>query len=105
MDKSQNKPVLLDYYADWCVDCLRMEKATFQDSKVANILRAKFVLVQVDVTDPRDEATKAIKTRYGVFGPPAMLFFDAQGNELKSLRRYGFMGPNVFLDHIEPIVI
>jgi len=100
--RSAGKPVLLDYFADWCVDCVRMEKKTFMDDKVQAALK-DFHLVQVDVTDPRDEATKAIKKRYGVFGPPAMLFFGADGNERPALRRYGFMEPQPFLEHIAQI--
>ena len=93
------KPVMLDYYADWCVDCIRMEKATFNDSQVAEVL-SEFVLIQVDVTDATNEATNEVKKRYGVYGPPAMLFFDRNGQELAGLRRYGFMSPPEFLAHI-----
>ena len=80
-----------------------MEKATFQDAKVAELLNREFVLVQVDVTDPRDADTRAIKQRYGVLGPPAMLFFDERGRERQELRRYGFMAAGEFLDHIADI--
>ncbi len=97
------KPVLLDYYADWCVDCVRMERATFQHTEVNRLLREDFVTLQVDVTDPHDGATKAVQKRYGVFGPPAMLFFSASGEERPDLRRYGFMEPDAFLDHIRPL--
>ncbi len=101
--RDNGKPVLLDYYADWCVDCLRMEKATFNHPDVTRVLRDQFVLIQVDVTDPSDPNTKAIKRRFGVFGPPAMLFFSPSGDERKELRRYGFMGPEEFLQHIERV--
>ena len=93
------KPAMLDYYADWCVDCIRMEKATFNDSQVVEIL-SEFVLIQVDVTDATNESTNAVKKKYGVYGPPAMLFFDRNGLELSELRRYGFMSPPEFLAHI-----
>lgn len=93
------KPVMLDYYADWCVDCVRMEKSTFNDTQVARVLE-DFVLVQVDVTNASDESTNAVKKRYGVYGPPAMLFFDRNGQERDELRRYGFMPPAEFLNHV-----
>jgi thiol:disulfide interchange protein DsbD len=93
------KPVMLDYYADWCVDCLRMEESTFKDPQVVKAL-GNFTLVQVDVTDAGDASTKAIKKRYGVYGPPAMLFFDTAGSERSDLRRYGYMSSNEFLAHI-----
>ncbi len=98
--KRRGKPVLLDYYADWCVDCVRMEKATFEDVRVSSALRDRFVLLQVDVTDPANPDTRAIKKRYHVFGPPAMLFFAADGSERKDLRRYGYMPADEFLRHI-----
>ncbi len=95
----EQKPVMLDYYADWCIDCVRMEKATFKHAKVGQVL-ADFILLQVDVTDAADDSTNAVKKRYGVYGPPAMLFFDRNGRERTDLRRYGFMPPEEFLGHL-----
>ena len=100
--RTAGQPVMLDYYADWCVDCVRMENSTFADPEVRRLLR-NFMMVQVDVTDPRDPSTNAIKKRYGVYGPPAMLFFNTAGKELKSLRRYGYMTVDVFITHIREI--
>ena len=100
--KSSNRPVMLDYYADWCIDCVRMEDSTFSDPAVRDELET-FVMLQVDVTDPRNLSTNAVKKRYGVFGPPAMLFFNANGEEEKGLRRYGFMGPEEFIAHIKTL--
>ena len=79
--KAAGKPVILDYYADWCTDCVRMEKSTFADPRVRQELRNRFVLLQADVTDPKNADGKAIKSRFGVYGPPAMLFFAADGEE------------------------
>ena len=90
------KPVILDYYADWCTDCLRMEKATFADPRVREELRRRFVLLQADVTDPNHPEGKAIKQRFGVYGPPAMLFFSANGQERRELRTYGFRNVDEF---------
>jgi len=94
--KRAGKPVLLDYFATWCTDCVRMEKATFTEARVQEEMK-RFVLLQADVTDPNDPQTKAIKSRYGVFGPPAILFFDKGGNERRELRTYGFRGPDDFI--------
>ena len=96
------KPAMLDYYADWCVDCLRMEESTFKDPRVVKALE-DFVLVQVDVTEAGDMSTKEVKKRYGVYGPPAMLFFDSSGVERSDLRRYGYMSSTEFLAHITGI--
>lgn len=97
--QSSGRPVMLDYYADWCVDCIRMENNTFSDQRVRRVL-AKFVMLQVDVTDPQNKKTEDIKKRYGVYGPPAMLFFNAEGDEINALRKYGYMDPDEFMDHI-----
>jgi thiol:disulfide interchange protein DsbD len=101
--KAAGKPVLLDYFATWCTDCRRMEKATFTDPQVQKIMREKFVLLQVDVSDPNNAATEAIKKRYKVFGPPAMLFFDKNGRARKDLNFYGFKKPADFIATLDKI--
>ena len=101
--KAAGKPVILDYYADWCTDCLRMEKATFVDPRVREELRNRFVLLQADVTDPNDPEGKSIKGRFGVYGPPAMLFFAANGQEHRELRTYGFRNVDEFLTLLRKI--
>ena len=88
--------VLLDFYADWCTDCIRMEESTFRDPGVTAAL-ADYRLLQVDVTDPDDPKTSAIKKRYGVFGPPAMLFFNTSGDENTAQRLYGYKGAQAFV--------
>jgi thiol:disulfide interchange protein DsbD len=95
--KAAGKAVLLDYFATWCTDCRRMEKATFTNPTVQRILQEKYVALQVDVTDPNNEDTEAIKKRFKVFGPPAMLFFDKQGTLRKELNFYGFKEPEDFI--------
>lgn len=95
--KAQGKAVLLDYYATWCTDCRRMEKATFSNPDVQKILNEKFVLLQANVEDPNNAETEAIKKRYKVFGPPAMLFFDSNGKARKDLNFYGFKKPEEFI--------
>ena len=87
---AENKLVMVEYYADWCTDCRRMEQTTFRDSGVRETLRNHFVSLQIDVTDPRDENGKALKKRFGVFGPPAVLLFDRTGVELKDKHFYGY---------------
>ncbi|NKB63800.1 MAG: protein-disulfide reductase DsbD [Gammaproteobacteria bacterium] len=94
---SENKHVIIDYYADWCTDCVRMEKTTFSDIQVQKILENEFVALQVDVTDPNDRERSALKKRFNVFGPPAVLFLDSAGNELKRHHFYGYKDTNEFL--------
>jgi thiol:disulfide interchange protein DsbD len=101
--KTAGKPVLLDYYADWCVDCLRMEKGTFNDPVVRAELLKRFVLVQADVTNPDDADVKALKKRFGVYGPPATLFFSSRGDERHELRTYGYIERDAFLKMLNQV--
>ncbi|RTZ58798.1 MAG: thiol:disulfide interchange protein [Gammaproteobacteria bacterium] len=101
--KAAGKPVILDYFATWCTDCVRMEKTTFENPEVRSVLKNKFLMLQADVSDPNSAEAKALKKRYGIFGPPAMLFFDASGNLRKDLSSYGYMSPDEFLAHISDL--
>ena len=94
---AEDKRIMIDFYADWCVDCIKMEKSTFQDPSVTSILNTRYIALQIDVTDPNDENTKAIKKKFGVFGPPAVLFFDHDGEPLDNKNFYGYQGPEQFL--------
>ena len=100
--RSDRQSVILDFYADWCTDCLRMENTTFNDPQVRTDL-TPFRLLKLDVTDPSDPVGKTIKQRYGVYGPPALLFFNAQGQELLAKRLYGYLGPNRFLSLLKTL--
>jgi len=93
--KKDGKPVLLDFFATWCTDCVRMEKTTFNDPRVRAAL-SRFALLQADVTE-NDKEASAIKKKFNVFGPPALLVFAADGNERKELRFYGFKNVEEFL--------
>ena len=97
--KNATKPVVLDMYADWCVACKEMEHATFRDATVRPRLE-RALLLQADVTANSADA-KALLKRFGLFGPPAVLFFDAKGNEFPSARTIGFESPDVFARRLE----
>lgn len=87
--RDSGKPVVLDYYATWCTDCVRMEHSTFRNPRVRATM-ARFVALQADVTATESPDVKAIKRRFGVYGPPAMLFFGTDGVERRPLRSYGY---------------
>ncbi len=93
------KLVMLDFYADWCVSCKEMEAFTFSDARV----KAKFdrmLLLQADVTANSAEH-KALLKRFSLFGPPGIIFFDAQGKELRGLRVIGYQNAERFLKTLQ----
>ena len=93
------RSVMLDYYADWCISCKEMEKYTFTDSRVRAAL-ADVTLLQVDVTKNSDD-DQALLERFGLYGPPAILFFGADGEERSRFRLVGFIAPAVFAEHVK----
>lgn len=89
------RPAMLDFYADWCASCKEMERNTFANAQVAAAMGA-FTLLRVDVT-ANSEEDQALLQRYGLVGPPGILFFDAQGGERADLRVIGYLPPEKFL--------
>jgi thiol:disulfide interchange protein DsbD len=97
----EKRPVLLDFYADWCISCKEMEAITFTNPEVAKEM-SRFVLVQVDVT-VNNSSTQALLKQYGLFGPPAILLFNGLGDEQKGLRVVGFMPPGRFSQRLQEL--
>jgi thiol:disulfide interchange protein DsbD len=96
--KRTGKPLLFDFYADWCISCKEMEIKTFANPAVAKKMQ-EFILVQADVTS-NSAAHKALLKRYGLFGPPGILLFNAAGEEQTNQRVVGFMPPDRFLPRL-----
>jgi len=94
----QDKNVMLDFYAKWCVDCNAMEAYTFSDPGVQSTLD-DFVLLKADVTD-NDANDQALLKKFNLFGPPAILFFDSEANEQTAYRLVGFKGADDFIAHV-----
>ena len=92
---SPGRPVMLDFYADWCVSCKEMEKLTFSDPRVRAELD-RMLLLQADVT-AANEADRALLKRFSLFGPPGIIFFDSQGREIAGLRVIGYQPAERFL--------
>ncbi len=93
--KTAGKPVMLDFYADWCVSCKEMERFTFSDPRVQQRLSG-WLLLQADVTANSDN-DKALLARFGLFGPPGILFFNNKGEELPDVRVIGYQRAEDFL--------
>ncbi|HET7203078.1 MAG TPA: protein-disulfide reductase DsbD [Steroidobacteraceae bacterium] len=93
------KPVMFDFYADWCVSCKEMEKYTFTDPGVQHAV-ADAVLLQADVT-ANDEIDQALMQRFGILGPPSILFFGVDGTERPEYRVVGFKRAEEFAAHVE----
>ena len=92
--ETNGKPVMLDFYADWCVACKELEQLTFSDTKIQQLL-ADTMLLQVDVTANTDE-DKALLKRFVLFGPPGIVFFDGQGKLISSVKTIGFQNVERF---------
>ena len=92
------RPLMLDFYADWCVSCKEMEAFTFTDEAVRAALSDALV-VQADVT-ANDAADKALLKQFGLFGPPGIVFYDTEGRELPGARVVGFMPAERFAEHV-----
>jgi thiol:disulfide interchange protein DsbD len=92
--KTAGRPVMLDFYADWCVSCKEMERFTFADAGIQAKL-AGFTLLKADVTGNSEEH-KALLARFGLFGPPGIIFFDASGKEIQGIRVVGFQDAAAF---------
>ena len=96
--QAAGKFVMLDFYADWCVTCIEMEEDTFSEPAVKQALSG-LVLLQADVTRNDVEDQQLLK-RFQLFGPPAILFFHTDGQELQAYRLIGYVKPEPFLQHI-----
>ena len=98
--KSSDKVVMLDFYADWCVNCIEYEKFTFSDTRVKAKMQ-NMTLLKADVTKNSDE-DKAMQKAFTIYGPPALLFFK-NGKELSEFRLVGFKNADEFLAHLEKL--
>jgi len=96
--KAAGKPVMLDFYADWCVSCKEMEAFTFSDPAVHAALDG-VTLLKADVTAD-DEKDKALNEHFGIFGPPAIMFFGTDGNERRNYRVVGYVPADQFAPHV-----
>jgi thiol:disulfide interchange protein DsbD len=94
----QNRESMLDFYADWCISCKEMEKYAFTHPEVLAAL-GEVATLQADVTD-NDSIDTKLMSSLGIYGPPAILFFDANGEEIRHRRVVGEMSGEQFAEHV-----
>ncbi|TKI70371.1 protein-disulfide reductase DsbD [Sulfurimonas crateris] len=98
LEANRGKKIMLDFSAEWCAVCKELDKKTFSNEAVKAKL-SEYVLIQADVTENNQEQ-KELSKKYGVFGPPVLLFFDKELNVLESKTIVGFIGPEELLEHL-----
>ncbi len=96
--KANSQPVMLDFYADWCISCIELDYVTFSDAGVQRSL-APFKLIKLDVTANDDEA-KALYKRFSIIGPPALIFYNTDGQIRPELTLIGVIDPDDFIAQV-----
>ena len=99
---AQHKPVVIDFFADWCLPCKEFDEKTFTDRAVALELD-RFARIKADLTNDKDPAVQALTKQYGIVGVPTLIFIDSNGREASSLRLTGFERPQPFLARLEQV--
>jgi thiol:disulfide interchange protein DsbD len=100
--KDNTKPIMIDFSADWCASCKELDEITFEDPKVQALMQ-KFDLYRIDVTNNSDE-DKMLQKKFSVVGPPAIIFYDTQHQELSDKKVVGYKPPEVFAAHLTDIL-
>lgn len=101
LKKHKGKKIMVDFYADWCTSCKELEEITFNDSAILSKMD-EFILIQADIT-ANTQNEKDLSKKYGVFGPPTLLFFDENGEWRKSKTIVGYIEPESFLKHLNKL--
>ncbi len=94
--KNQHKPVMIDFYADWCIPCKELDKFTFSQLEVVEMSK-NFLMLKVDLTTENSPQSKELKNKFRIKGVPTLVFLNSEGKQLDDLRVVGFMGKEKFL--------
>jgi thiol:disulfide interchange protein DsbD len=100
---AQSRPVLLDFYADWCIPCKELDKLTFSEPEIVEMSR-KFVMLKVDLTSSKSPVTDRLKKKYQIKGMPTLVLLNPDGSEAKSQRIVGFVKKDKLLSHMEQVL-
>jgi len=98
--RQQNKPVIIDFYADWCLPCKELDKFTFSQPEVIELSK-EFYMLKVDLTTASDPLGRELRQRFQIKGVPTIVFISPQGTELSDLRVVGFMEKEEFLPRMQ----
>ena len=96
---AEGKPIFIDFYADWCAPCKKLDRVTFTDSRVVELAKS-FTMIKVDCTKP-DHTVQSFKDRFHATGMPTLVFINPKGEEIESLRKVGYIGPDKFLESMK----
>jgi thiol:disulfide interchange protein DsbD len=100
---SVEKPVIIDFYADWCAPCRELEQITFHDPEIVKVAKNDFVMIKVDLTRKGDPTNELLLRQYDVRGVPTVVFLDRNGREHPELRLVRYMPPAEFLERMVEI--
>lgn len=96
---AEGQPVVLDFYADWCIPCLELDRVTFVDPGVIDALDP-FIRMKVDLTNFDSEESEALRQQFNIIGVPTIVFINETGREVNSARVIGFLNPAQFLERV-----
>jgi len=101
--KASEQPIIMDFYADWCIPCLELDRKTFTDPEVIAIAD-RFVRLKVDLTHFDSPEAEALRKKYDIAGVPTIVFLDTDGTEVVSSRVVGYLPPERFLEKMKPLL-
>lgn len=101
--KASEQPMMIDFYADWCIPCLELDRKTFTDPKVIAVAE-RFVRLKVDLTHFDSPEAEALRKKYDIAGVPTIVFLETGGVEAKSSRVIGYLPPDKFLERMKPLL-
>jgi thiol:disulfide interchange protein DsbD len=93
----------MDFYADWCIPCLELERKTFTDVEVIDATK-EFVRLKVDLTHFDSPSSEALRKKFNISGVPTIVFIDKKGDEYLASRVVGYLSPKEFVDRAKPVL-